>query len=501
MKKFLIFGGLVLLVGVILMVWIGSHTAPLLKAEFEELISQRTGRVVKIESFSWSVWPALSFQGNGLQVGSGEEKEELFVLIDSLSIRGTLIGLFSSPRQLSSLSIESMHIRVPPRRDGASESPVSLQPRKAEGTGAPFLISEILVKKAFIELVPKQINRTPRTIQIHEVKLLGFAFDRQSPFQAKLTYPHPEGDVQVDGEFGPFNRRNPAETPISGDYLYQDADLSNLREVGGILDSKGRFEGNLSENRIDGEATVPDFYLQRAQNRVPFKASYTVTRQAGDIILNRVECKIVESELTARGRIFGDPAQKGRVIDIHVITGEAQIEDLLTLALEGEKPPLIGPLQLETDVKIPPGQGRVIERIKVQGVFRIREGEFTDKGFQEKLAQVSQFGSRQESGNEDTFSEMSGDFTLDSGLLEFHSLRFGVPGMIVRLQGTYDLPSEEMNLVGRVNLEKSVSEMTSGRLSEWLRLADPIFRGSEGGTSVPIRITGNRSNPSVALDF
>jgi hypothetical protein len=179
------------------------------------------------------------------------------------------------------------------------------------------------------------------------------------------------------------------------------------------------------------------------------------------------------------------------------------VEDLLRIALKGEKPPLIGQIQLDTSVTVPPGPGKVLQRMIISGEFSIEEGEFTNEGFQKKLAQISKIGRSDQNQSDDdrTFSDLNGEFLLEKGVIRFSSLRFGVPGMLVSLTGTYVLESEQMDFRGRVEMERSVSEMTSGRLSDWLRIVDPILRRGSAGTSVPIRIKGNRNRPSVSVDF
>jgi hypothetical protein len=96
---------------------------------------------------------------------------------------------------------------------------------------------------------------------------------------------------------------------------------------------------------------------------------------------------------------------------------------------------------------------------------------------------------------------LNGTFRLENEVIRFTTLHFGVPGMFVSLNGTYALDTEEMDFRGTVNLERSPSEMTSGRLSKWLRILDPVLRSTDAGTSVPIRIQGTRSSPSVLPDF
>jgi hypothetical protein len=97
-------------------------------------------------------------------------------------------------------------------------------------------------------------------------------------------------------------------------------------------------------------------------------------------------------------------------------------------------------------------------------------------------------------------SNLTGRFTLRDAALRFSSLRFSVPGATVQLRGSYDLRRELINFQGDLLLDASLAKMTTGFKSMLARLAQPLFRGPNGGTRLPIRISGTRSAPAFRLD-
>ena len=72
-KKLLIVAAAATLFVLILAGLVGVYFTPRLKAELENLLTQRSGRPVRIESFGWSLWPNLQFKGRGLRIGSSED--------------------------------------------------------------------------------------------------------------------------------------------------------------------------------------------------------------------------------------------------------------------------------------------------------------------------------------------------------------------------------------------------------------------------------------------
>ena len=53
---------------------------------------------------------------------------------------------------------------------------------------------------------------------------------------------------------------------------------------------------------------------------------------------------------------------------------------------------------------------------------------------------------------------------------------------------------------GEVLLDASLAEMTTGIRSVAARIAQPFFRRPGGGSKIPIRISGTRTNPAFGLD-
>ena len=65
-------------------------------------------------------------------------------------------------------------------------------------------------------------------------------------YDATLTNAKPPGEIQSNGTFGPWNAAEPGDTPLTGEYRFEKADLSVFAGIAGILRSTGRFTGSLS---------------------------------------------------------------------------------------------------------------------------------------------------------------------------------------------------------------------------------------------------------------
>jgi hypothetical protein len=98
-------------------------------------------------------------------------------------------------------------------------------------------------------------------------------------------------------------------------------------------------------------------------------------------------------------------------------------------------------------------------------------------------------------------SNIRGNLQVRDAQAQFSMLEFAVPGASASLKGSYGLKSEAIDLHGRLQLSSKLSQTTMGLTSVWLRALDPLFRGGSGGSVLPIKITGSRSNPAFGLEL
>src|SRR5262249_34418438 len=97
----------------------------------------------------------------------------------------------------------------------------------------------------------------------------------------------------------------PGDSPLSGDYTFDHADLGVFSGIAGILRSKGRFEGELDSITARGEADVPDFRLKRSENRLPLHTQFEVLVDGtnGNTTLKPVIATLGSTRFTTSGAV------------------------------------------------------------------------------------------------------------------------------------------------------------------------------------------------------
>jgi hypothetical protein len=157
---------------------------------------------------------------------------------------------------------------------------------------------------------------------------------------------------------------------------------------------------------------------------------------------------------------------------------------------------------MTTHFVLPPGHVDVVDKLRLDGRFAIGRARFRNYDVQAKINELSHRGrGRDRDEPKDSIvSNLEARFTLAGGELALTDLRFAVPGAVVTLAGRYALRSEALDFHGRLLMDASVSETTSGLKRFLLKPIDPLFRKRGGGSAVPIKVTGTREKPDFGLE-
>jgi AsmA-like C-terminal region len=323
------------------------------------------------------------------------------------------------------------------------------------------------------------------------------------PFEATLDNAVPPGLITTRGTFGPWASDEPGRTPLDGTFTLSRADLSVFNGISGQLAAHGQFGGRLNRIDIHGETDTPEFKVNTGLP-VPLHASYhaIVDGTNGNTMLDEVDASFLNTSIVARGSVAGEPHKPGRTVTLDLTMSRGRLEDVLRLAVRSPKPPMVGSLRLATKFVLPPGDDEVVRKLRLDGRFTIAGTRFTNGTVQDRINELSHRGSGKvrEPETPAVASRFEGSFRLGGGRLEIPNVTFDVPGSVVDLAGTYDLVPETLNFRGTLFMDAKVSDTTTGFKHFLLKLADPFFRRDGGGSAIPIKVTGSRSDPSFGLD-
>ena len=493
-----------------------------LRAKVVATLADRLDAEVELQDLHVRVLPRFRAEGTGLTIRHKRRRDvPPLISVKTFSVDADLIGLLR--RHVARVTLNGLDIEIPPHGnddDGAGRAEEAGPPPRAgeAGTakaarsprgrlrrpGDDVIVDHLLANEAQLVIIPLDPNRVPRIWAIHALHMRTVGFDRAMPFDATLTNGIPPGEIATQGIFGPWQAENPGATPVDGTFTFARADLGVFTGISGMLSAHGEFGGTLGRLGIHGETDTPDFTLAISGHPVPLHTDYhaTVDGTNGDTLLDRIDAKLLNTSFVAKGGVIGGPGQEGRTIKLDIVMEKARLEDIMRLAVKASKSPMSGALTLTTTFVLPPGERDVVDKLRLDGRFAIATARFSNINIQKRVNEFSQRSRGNQASDDEpsVASNFKGQFRLADGTLSLQGLAFDIPGASVRLAGTYALRSELLDFTGMLLMDAKISETQTGLKRLLLKVIDPLFKKDGGGSAIPIKIVGKRSDPSFGLD-
>ncbi len=474
------------------------------RARVEAYLAAHFQSDVRFTDFDVALWPEPSATIDGLALTlKGRADIPPLIQIRRVTLRTTAFGLFAKHIYISSVRLEGLQLTMPPKASGARPeihaSNVDLA-RKY-----PVFIRQINADGALITVMRSDPGKEPREFPIEHLHIQNFSFDGPADFQAQLINAVPRGEIDSHGQFGPWIPDEPRQIPVNASYVFKNADMGTLRGLSGTMRSTGKFSGPLDFLNVEGETDIPDFALRMSAHPVALHTDFSaiVDGTNGNVILKPVVAHFLHTTLVVNGEVADLTRQKGRTILLNVNSKEARIEDLLSLTVKNEPPIMNGDAKIAAQMEIAEGDADLMQKLTVSGKFEVADAHFASESAQEKIDSLSRRsqGHPRDQSIDDVVSDLKGSFGLKDGLMNFSDLGFSVTGATVQLHGTYGMDSGEMDFHGHLLMQAKLSQTMTGTKSFFLKAVDPFFKGKNGGSSVPIKITGTKDHPQYGLDF
>lgn len=462
-----------------------------LKSALEVLLNKGRGAMVHVS-------------GEGLALRPKQTPQTPLLAMKKFSFEVDLGSLWERPALVRRVRLEGLEINLPPKGQRPS---MSGKPAEApsEGKAPAVRIQEVIADGARYVMLPKDPEKAPLVFDIHKLTLTDAGPGVAMRYRAELTNAKPPGLIRCEGTLGPWITAKPSETPLTGKYVFEKADLGVFKGIAGTLASTGQFKGVLNELEVDGETRTPDFRLTSAGNAVKLTTKYHafVDGTNGNTLLEPVTATLGSTVFECKGGVVRYAGEKGKTVDLDVKMLRGRLDDVLHLAMKGDRPLMTGGMTLALKFKLPPGKGAVEDKLVTSGVFKLKGARFTSAEIQSKLDDLSRRaqGKPSEEGLTDLPVEMGGRFDVAGGVIRFPELKFAVPGAQVELTGSYSFSSEAIDFHGTSRTDARLSQMMK---TGWKRLAlkpvDPFFAKQGSGTVFNIAITGTREAPKFGRE-
>ena len=486
-----------------------SRAEPILRARVIETLSTRFKSKVELDAFHVSLLKGFQVSGKGLRLfgktdpNNHEPGVQPIIGVAEFRFRTGLAALFRSPMHVDTVYVKGLQLNLPPR-----EQRGQMKNMAPTGGKIKVVVDTLVCDQAQLVINTLRPGKLPLIFDIENLTMASIGPDAPMHFDANLTNPKPVGNVLSSGSFGPWQADSPRDTPVSGTYSFNNADLGTIKGIGGILSSTGKYAGILDNIVVDGATDTPDFRVAVSGRPVPLHTDFhaIVDGTSGDTYLQPVKARILDSWLTANGSVVRTKNPRGHHVELDVMMVKGKIDDLLKLAIHTDPPIMTGAVRLKTHFNLPPGELDVANRLKLAGQFEVSGAHFTNDKVQGKVDALSMRSQgkpklAQDNIPDNVHSNLKGTFRLAGGTISFSQLQFQVPGTQVNLTGDYSLDGNEFDFRGRARMDAKLSHMVTGWKSILLKPADPFFSKNGAGTEIPVKVTGTKSEPHFGADF
>jgi AsmA-like protein len=485
------------------------NARPILRTRVIETLSARFKSKVELDAFDVSLVQGFQVSGEGLRLfGDGDPNNhepgvQPLIGVAEFRFRMGLLDFLRAPMHVKTVYVKGLRLNLPPREQRGQMKNIG-----PEGGKIRILVDSFVCDEAQLIINTLKPGKLPLEFEIKSLKMTSIGPDGPMHFDADLINPKPVGNVLSRGSFGPWQADSPRDTPVSGTYSFNHADLRTIKGIGGMLSSAGEYGGTLDNIVVDGKTNTPDFSVATAGRVVPLHTEFhaIVDGTTGDTYLQPVKAKILNSWLVANGSVMQTRDPNGHRVDLDVVIEDGKIEDLLKLAVRTDPPIMTGLVSLKTNFDLPPGEPDFPKRLRLAGNFQVSGVHFTNEKMQGKIDALSMRSQgkpqlARDNIPDNVHSDLKGTFGLDHGLISFSQLEFRVPGAQVNLTGTYSLDGNQIDFHGKARLDAKLSHTVTGWKSILLKPADPFFSKNGAGTELPVKVTGMKSEPRFGSDF
>jgi len=470
-----------------------------------QMLEAQTGRTVKIGTFNKTYFPP-GFIARDIRFLSQDhpDKGGPAITIEELVVKADWVRIVTFTRVISQVDIYKLHLRIPARGPGEL-----ISPKKLDGKGVNII--SLSVHEATLDFLPnedslKQGVTEPYREQILRLLLSDVGENRELGFETLVQNTLPNGEIHSKGRFGPWNSKDPARTPIRATYTFQNARLSDLPGISGMLQAQGRFWGTLDRQETEGEANVPDFRVSGSTHMESLHTIFqgVVDTRKGDVILKRVDTTFGSTTVHAEGTISGEgrPGNKTAVMTASVSNG--RVDDLEKMFSHSRTPPLTGKISLHTSIRLTPGQAAFLKRLEMAGDFSTTSGRFTNPKTQDMLNQLTRSAqSRREQNvdNQSVSSYMRSHVVVKGGVAHIENLVLEAPNTTAHMAGTFDLVSKEVDLHGTLKTDGKLSDTQAGFKAFAVKMITPFLKKQHSSVVVPFVMKGTYANISTRLDL
>jgi hypothetical protein len=509
--RWLVVAAIVLLACISTFAVIIAHQWPFTRGAVVQALQQQTGAVAQIASFRQFYFPHPGCVAEGVSFprGPGSGTAPPFVTIQKLVIVGSYPGLLT--HRIDKVHAVGLRVSIPSSEDAG---PAGGYQGSVGALNSGLTIGQIVAEGAELDVM-RSSDGKPLVFRISKLVLNNLEDKHPLTFNASVQIPQPPADVEVTGKFGPWQSGNAGQTRLSGSYVVRNMDLGVFGGIGGLLASKGNFDGVLQHIQVQGATDIPKFVITRSGHPLSLNTEFhaTVNGLNGDVAFDPVTAHFAKTTIVAGGTVAGtsDTPGLGKTLTMEAYSRQARVQDLVRLFIREPTSPMLGTIIFRAKVIVPPENRSFIDKVRLSGDFGIADGSYTSPDTQKNIdvlsararGKAAQVENKDDKLGNDSYdpgrvvSNVKGHVELRHSVAHLSNISFDVPGASALVNGTYNVSTERINCTGQMQLDTELSKATTGVKSFLLKIIQPLTASRKHqGSIVSLTIGGTYHNPT-----
>jgi hypothetical protein len=501
-RRRLIIAAIILLVALGILALIFYLEWPFSRSSVIQSLQQQSDSAVQIDKFHNTFFPHPGCVAEGVTFRRGNNPQPI-ITIQRLTIRANYIGMLR--HHIETIKADGLRVWLSSQQTSGVDNIGRL--------GWGVTIGSLIADGAEVDYQRADPKQPPLVFRMPKLMLRNLA-DRQAlPYKATVQLSEPPAEVNVSGNFGPWQAGNAGQTRLSGSFNVQRLDLGTFGDIAGTLVAHGNFDGILQHLQVNGTTDVPDFVVEQANHPVDLATQFHafVDGINGDVSLDSATVHFAGTTLLAAGTVAGQDDANGKIARLKISSEQARLRDLLMLVVSDNPAAMAGAITFSADVTLPPEDRPFLDRVMLESDFGITGAQYPNPQTQKTVdimsararGEANKAQDEEERSDVDpgkVLSELKGHVVLKNGVARLTNVYFKVPGASSKVSGTYQLSTEKVNLEGRAWLDVTLPKTTTGAKSFFLKIIQPFtHKDWHHGSTVTVKIGGTYHNPTFTV--
>ena len=194
---------------------------PFSENSVREDLAEASDSVVTIRSYHPTYFPpGCTLEGVEFRHGKNNFK---LITIKKLVVEGSYLGIVR--RHVPRIIADGARVFVPPF--GANV--------QFHSQHSSIVVDELIANGTGVEFISADRKTSSLIFDVHEALLRSVRWGSPIAYRLKFHNPNPPGEISVEGRFGAWADGHPQDTPMSGNYTFENADLGVYGGIAGTL--------------------------------------------------------------------------------------------------------------------------------------------------------------------------------------------------------------------------------------------------------------------------